>query len=173
MSQTLPDLLHTTPFTAQAVDRLAQVLRHRGWRLRTAESCTGGLIAATCTAFSGSSDWFDRGHVTYSNAAKTEDLGVPAGLIGAHGAVSAEVAQAMVQGLVAGAPQVVGVAVTGVAGPTGGTPDKPVGLVYLAWSVNGRVWAARHHWPGDRAAVRAATVECALQTLVHACEDHP
>jgi nicotinamide-nucleotide amidase len=173
MSQHPPSPLHVTPTTWATSHRLAAALRERGWQLRTAESCTGGLIAATCTALSGSSDWFDRSYVTYSNAAKTGDLGVPPGLIDAHGAVSVEVAQAMVMGLVRDTPGVVGVAVTGVAGPTGGSVDKPVGWVCTAWSVGGRVWTDAHQWPGDRAAVRAATVEHALATLVEACESGP
>lgn len=173
MSQPSPDPLYVTPATWTLGYRLAAALRERGWRLRTAESCTGGLIAATCTALSGSSDWFDRSYVTYSNAAKTGDLGVPPYLINTHGAVSVEVAQAMVMGLVRDTPRVAGVAVTGVAGPTGGTVDKPVGWVCMAWSVGGRVWTAAHQWPGDRAAVRAATVEHALMTLVEACESGP
>ena len=103
----------------------AQLLTH-GWMLATAESCTGGMIAAACTDLAGSSQWFERGFVTYSNAAKTEMLGVPAALIEAHGAVSEPVARAMATGAVARSHAQVAVAVTGVAGPTGGSAEKPV-----------------------------------------------
>jgi nicotinamide-nucleotide amidase len=167
------DPLALAPDTWAVCHRLADTLRQRGWLLRTAESCTGGLVAAACTALAGSSDWFDRAHVTYSNTAKAEDLAVPPGLIRDHGAVSGPVAEAMVQGLVRGQPGVVGLAVTGVAGPTGGSPDKPVGTVWFAWSVAGRVWSERRCWPGDRAAVRAATVVHALWVLEAACAAEP
>ena len=108
---------------------LAQALREGGLRLATAESCTGGLIAAACTAVAGSSDWFERGFVTYSNAAKTEAIGVDAALIAAHGAVSEEVALAMARGALAHSQADLAVAVTGIAGPGGATPGKPVGTV--------------------------------------------
>jgi nicotinamide-nucleotide amidase len=103
--------------------------------LATAESCTGGMIAAACTDLAGSSQWFERGFVTYSNEAKTELLGVPAGLIATHGAVSESVARAMALGAVAHSRAQVAVAVTGIAGPTGGTADKPVGTVWFGWNV--------------------------------------
>ena len=133
--------------------------------LATAESCTGGMIAAACTDLSGSSAWFDRGFVTYSNAAKTEMLGVDPALIAAHGAVSEPVARAMAAGAVAHARAQVAVAVTGVAGPTGGSTEKPVGMVWLAYAVGGTVHAEVQHFPGDRAAVRHATVAHALRRL--------
>lgn len=146
---------------------LAQALLARGWRLATAESCTGGLISATCTDLSGSSAWFDRGFVTYSNEAKQDSLGVPAELIQAHGAVSEPVARAMVQGALRHALADVAVAVTGVAGPSGGSPDKPVGTVWLAWGRrDGDVHAERHWFPGARSQVRQATVEQALRGLL-------
>lgn len=131
----------------------------------SAESCTGGLIAAACTDLAGSSVWFERGWVTYSNAAKTELLGVPAALIAHHGAVSEPVVRAMVEGAVAHSPAQVGVAVTGVAGPGGGSADKPVGTVWLGWCVAGQVRTECHHFEGDRAAVRQATVAHALGRL--------
>jgi nicotinamide-nucleotide amidase len=141
-------------------------LTHKyGLMLATAESCTGGLIAAACTDLAGSSAWFERGFVTYSNAAKTELLGVPAELIDTHGAVSEPVVRAMVQGAVAHSHAQVAVAVTGVAGPSGGSADKPVGTVWLGWHVNGSVTTECCHFPGDRAAVRAATVQRALARL--------
>lgn len=146
---------------------LAQQLRARGWRLSTAESCTGGLIAAACTDLAGSSDWFERGFVTYSNAAKTEQLSVASELIRTHGAVSEPVVRAMAQGALTHARAQVSVAVTGIAGPTGGSPEKPVGTVWLGWALpEGRVVSECQHFAGDRAAVRAATVRYALQRLL-------
>ena len=144
---------------------LGERLRARGWRMAAAESCTGGLIAAACTSVAGSSDWFERGFVTYSNEAKTELLGVPAALIAAHGAVSEEVARAMVAGALAKAPVQLAVAVTGIAGPGGAVPGKPVGTVWLGWGTAGGVQAERLQLAGDRAAVRHGTVQAALQRL--------
>jgi nicotinamide-nucleotide amidase len=151
---------------ADLVVRLAQVLTARGAMLATAESCTGGLIAAACTDLAGSSAWFERGFVTYSNAAKTDMLGVDPTSIERHGAVSEAVARAMVQGAVARSAARFAIAVTGVAGPGGGTPDKPVGTVWFAWSLDGRVHSERLCFGGDRAAVRAATVHHALERLL-------
>ena len=150
------------------VTQLAQALAGRGWMMTTAESCTGGLIAGACTELAGSSLWFDRGVVTYSNEAKVDLLGVPAELIAQHGAVSEPVAMAMAQGALAKSQAQIAVAVTGVAGPGGGSPDKPVGTVWLAWACHdGLVQAERHVFGGDRAAVRSATVRCALQGVLH------
>ena len=150
-----------------SVPVLADVLRVRGERLATAESCTGGLIAAACTELAGSSDWFERGFVTYSNEAKCELLGVDAALIAAHGAVSEPVALAMATGALAHSRADWAVAVTGIAGPGGGSAEKPVGLVWLAWCRRGGApEAERHVFPGDRAAVRAATVLQALHGLL-------
>jgi len=150
---------------AQIVQSLAAALTQRGWMMTSAESCTGGLIAAACTDLAGSSQWFERGFVTYSNAAKTELLGVPASLIALHGAVSEPVARAMAEGAIARSHAQASVAVTGVAGPTGGSADKPVGTVWLAWHVNGHTHSERCQFAGDRAAVRAATVRRALGQL--------
>ena len=144
---------------------LADLLRARGWRMATAESCTGGLIAAVCTSVAGSSDWFERGFVTYSNAAKQELLGVPEALIAGHGAVSEEVARAMVHGALHRAPVELAAAVTGIAGPGGAVPGKPVGTVWLAWGTRAAVHAQRLQLAGDRGAVRAATVLAALDRL--------
>jgi nicotinamide-nucleotide amidase len=152
--------------TPALVLELAELLQQQGRMMATAESCTGGLIAGACTDLSGSSNWFERGFVTYSNAAKTELLGVDAALIAAEGAVSEPVARAMAEGAVARSPAQVAVAVTGVAGPTGGSAEKPVGTVWFGWSVAGRVRTERRRFDGDRAAVRAATVHHALQTLL-------
>jgi nicotinamide-nucleotide amidase len=139
--------------------------------LATAESCTGGMIAAACTDLPGSSDWFERGFVTYSNEAKTESLGVDAALIAQHGAVSEIVARAMAFGAVRHSHASVSVAVTGVAGPTGGTPDKPVGTVWFAWQVDGRLSSETKRFDGDRAAVRRQTVDHALRRLVEKIEE--
>ena len=148
------------------VTRLADALRQRGQMMATAESCTGGLIAGACTELSGSSDWFERGFVTYSNAAKTELLGVPAALIDALGAVSEPVARAMAEGALARSHAGLSVAVTGVAGPTGGSADKPVGTVWLGWATPQGVFTERQRFDGDRAAVRRATVAHALAGLL-------
>jgi nicotinamide-nucleotide amidase len=136
-----------------------------GLFLATAESCTGGMIAAACTDLAGSSTWFDRGFVTYSNASKTEMLGVAPALIAQHGAVSEAVVRAMAAGALAHASAQVAVAVTGVAGPGGGSADKPVGTVWFGFALADQVHAECQHFPGDRAAVRAATVQHALRRL--------
>jgi nicotinamide-nucleotide amidase len=152
--------------TPQLVLGLARELKARGLMMATAESCTGGLIAGACTDVSGSSDWFERGFVTYSNAAKTELLGVPAELIALHGAVSEPVARAMAAGALAHSPAQLAVAVTGVAGPTGGSADKPVGTVWFGWATPAGTFTEHQHFDGDRAAVRAATVRHALAGLL-------
>jgi nicotinamide-nucleotide amidase len=145
---------------------LGQALRERGATLATAESCTGGLIAATCTSVAGSSDWFERGYVTYSNQAKIEMLGVDAAVIATHGAVSAEVACAMAEAACEHSRATFAVAVTGIAGPSGATPGKPVGTVWLAVAGNGRSTEVELlQLQGDRAAVREQTVQHALQRL--------
>ena len=150
-----------------AVAALADALRARGWRIATAESCTGGLIAAACTAIAGSSDWFERGFVTYSNDAKTGLLGVPAALIAQHGAVSAEVAQAMADGARSHAGVEMSVAVTGIAGPGGATPGKPVGTVWMAVAVQGaETRAVLLQLDGSRSDVRERTVDAALAALL-------
>ena len=150
-----------------AVLALARALRARGWKIATAESCTGGLIAAACTAVAGSSDWFERGFVTYSNEAKAESLGVPMALINAHGAVSAEVARAMADGALARSHATLAIAVTGIAGPGGAVPGKPVGTVWVALAQAGQPTQAELlNLSGDRAAVREQTVGHALQRLL-------
>jgi len=146
---------------------LGTALEARQWRCATAESCTGGLVAGAITAIAGSSAWFERGFVTYSNEAKAELLGVPPGLIDVHGAVSMPVARAMAEGALAHSPADLAVAITGVAGPGGGTADKPVGMVCLAWARRGgETDAVMLQLPGDRAAVRAAAVAAALRGLL-------
>jgi nicotinamide-nucleotide amidase len=137
--------------------------RARGWHVATAESCTGGLVAAALTAIPGSSDVVERGFVTYSNAAKSELLGVPPATISAHGAVSAEAASAMAQGALGRAAADLAVSVTGIAGPGGGSAAKPVGLVFFGLARrNGPCRTERHVLPGGRTAVRGAAVRLAL-----------
>jgi nicotinamide-nucleotide amidase len=153
----------TTPLL---VEQLAELLQQKKWFLATAESCTGGLIAGACTDLSGSSNWFERGFITYSNDAKTELLGVDAALLARRGAVSEQVALAMAQGALTHSHAQVAVAVTGVAGPTGGSRAKPVGTVWFGFAVPGQQLTEKMHFAGDRAAVRAATVHHALQRLV-------
>jgi nicotinamide-nucleotide amidase len=141
-------------------------LRRRGWQCATAESCTGGLAAGAITEIAGSSEWFDRGFVTYSNEAKQELLGVPEVTLRQHGAVSEPTARAMAEGALARSRAQLAVAITGVAGPGGGTPDKPVGMVCFAWARRGEgTRALTRHFPGDRAAVRRAAVIEALAGL--------
>ncbi|MDQ2927229.1 MAG: CinA family protein [Caldimonas sp.] len=153
------------------IERLAAALRSSGTRMATAESCTGGLIAAACTSVAGSSDWFERGFVTYSNEAKTEMLGIPTTLIARHGAVSAEVARAMAEGALTHSRASLAVAVTGIAGPGGATPGKPVGTVWIAIASAGQTAEATLlQATGDRAAVRRASVERALNLLIERCE---
>jgi nicotinamide-nucleotide amidase len=135
--------------------------------LTTAESCTGGMIAATCTDLAGSSTWFERGFVTCSNAAKTELLGIDALLIAKHGAVSEPVVRAMVLGALAQAHAQVALAVTGVAGPSGGSQEKPVGTVWLGWATPDQIVTEVCHFEGDRAAVRRSTVRHALARLAN------
>ena len=148
------------------VAALADALRQRGQMIATAESCTGGLIAGACTDLAGSSDWFDRGFVTYSNAAKTEMLGVDAALIAQDGAVSEPVVRAMASGALRASYAQWSVAVTGIAGPGGAVPGKPVGTVWLAIAHRDEVLLAeRLQLGGDRTAVREQTVQRALTQL--------
>ncbi len=153
--------------TEALVAQVAQALGSRGWRMATAESCTGGLIAARCTDRAGSSTWFERGFVTYSNEAKSELLGVEAQAIAREGAVSATVAQAMAQGALRHSHAQVAVAVTGIAGPGGAVPGKPVGTVWMGWAVQGEgAGSVLLQLDGDRAAIRNATVQAALRKVV-------
>ena len=155
-----------TPEMLRAATNLLAACRDRGLMLATAESCTGGLIAAVLTEIAGSSDVVDRGFVTYSNSAKTEMLGVAPELIEAHGAVSAQVAASMAAGALLRSTAALTIAVTGVAGPGGGTKSKPIGTVWFGLGVRGRDTATeRQVFPGDRAAVRQATVAHALAML--------
>ena len=157
--------LDTSALEANLTQISLELLKH-SHLLATAESCSGGMIAAACTDLAGSSQWFERGFVTYSNAAKVEMLGVPAALIEQEGAVSEAVARAMADGALAHSQAHVSLAVTGVAGPTGGSEAKPVGTVWFAWCVGGETHSEMQHFAGDRAAIRAATVRYALQRLL-------
>jgi len=148
---------------------LADALRQAGFKVATAESCTGGLIASACTTVAGSSDWFERGFVTYSNEAKTEMLGVSPALIDAHGAVSEPVAKAMAEGAIAHSHAQLAVAVTGIAGPGGGSPGKPVGTVWMTLARTGAATRSELlQLSGDRRAIREQTVRSALARLVEA-----
>ena len=146
----------------QVADRL---LKHRQ-KVCTAESCTGGLIAKTFTDLAGSSDWFERGFVTYSNQAKNEMLAVPASLIEDYGAVSEAVATAMASGALRHSRADFSIAVTGVAGPGGGSDEKPVGTVWIALASADQLVAKRYQFDGDRQAVRATTLLTALEALL-------
>ncbi len=151
----------------QLAVRVGARLQARRWMLATAESCTGGGVAAALTEIAGSSAWFERGFVTYSNEAKTEMLGVPRDLIEQHGAVSEEVAQAMALGAVQRSRAQIALAITGVAGPGGGTLAKPVGLVCFGWASGSLTQTVEtKHFSGDRAAVRQAAVTHALQGVL-------
>ena len=157
--------------TRKTID-LLDACRRRGWTLATAESCTGGLIAATLTEVAGSSDVVDRGFVTYSNQAKTDMLRVRSALISRYGAVSEQVAKAMAEGAIGHSNADLAVSVTGIAGPGGATPDKPVGQVFIGIAIrDGEVTAERCMFNGDRRSVRRQTVERALDLLAeHAAE---
>lgn len=146
--------------------KLAERLISLKWQMTTAESCTGGLIAALCTDLAGSSAWFERGFVTYSNDAKTQMLGVPSTLLATHGAVSDAVAQAMALGAVNRSLAQVSVAVTGIAGPTGASAEKPVGTVWFAWCIQGAVFTECLHFDGTRHQIRQATTSHALAGLL-------
>lgn len=144
--------------------------RAHGIRIAVAESCTGGVVAAAMTAIAGASDVFDRGFVTYSNEAKTDMLGVPAELIAWHGAVSAPVAESMARGAISHSRAKLSVAVTGIAGPSGGSAQKPVGTVYVAVALHDWVRVEKYALDGDRAAIRAAAMHKALEMMIEALE---
>jgi nicotinamide-nucleotide amidase len=149
--------------------RIIDVLRAKGWKLATAESCTGGMVAAALTDIAGSSDVFDRGFVTYSNLSKAEMLGVVPALIATHGAVSSQVACAMSEGALLYSKAQISVAITGVAGPGGGTAEKPVGLVHFSVAANGLPTAHSEIRFGDigRSQVRAMARDYALQLVLN------
>ncbi|HXA47507.1 MAG TPA: CinA family protein [Burkholderiaceae bacterium] len=147
--------------------QVGRELQARGWLLATAESCTGGGVAQAITEIAGSSEWFDCGFVTYSNASKNEMLDVPAALFAQHGMVSEEIAGAMAEGAIANSNAHVSLSTTGIAGPGGAVPGKPVGTVCFGWRVNEHTHTERLVFSGDRQAVRRQTVVHALQGLLH------
>jgi nicotinamide-nucleotide amidase len=152
------------------VDRLAALLLRRGAKVAAAESCTGGWIAKTFTDMPGSSAWFEYGFVTYGDNAKQDLLAVDPAMLELHGAVSEPVALAMARGAVVRSGAEFALAVTGIAGPDGGSADKPVGTVWFAWAADGRVEAECHQLQGDRDTVRRQTVTRALQGMVQRVE---
>jgi nicotinamide-nucleotide amidase len=162
---TCPDRLR------ELAEQAGKHLFSQGRRLATAESCTGGWLAKTLTDLAGSSQWFERGYVTYSNAAKVGDLKVSVGTLERHGAVSEETAREMAAGALVASGADVAIAITGVAGPSGGSADKPVGTVWFAVAVRGSggaidLDARRQNFPGDRDAIRRESVRFALELLV-------
>ncbi|HRK79755.1 MAG TPA: CinA family protein [Thiobacillus sp.] len=155
----------------QLAAELGDKLRARSWMLATAESCTGGWVGQLLTALPGSSQWYERGFITYANAAKTEMLGVPAELIEAHGAVSEEIASAMAAGALAHSHAQATLAISGIAGPGGGTPQKPVGLVCYGWALaDGTVMSSTCRLDGDREEIRSRAVAAALRGLIDLLE---
>ncbi|QWD81833.1 CinA family protein [Polynucleobacter sp. MWH-S4W17] len=145
---------------------LAEILLSRNWLVSLAESCTGGLVSATLTELAGSSEWFERGYITYSNEAKTECLDVPARLIESYGAVSEPVAKAMAEGARINSGSNVAISITGIAGPSGGTTEKPVGTVCFGWATENQTFTKTVHFDGDRQAVRRQATEFALTELI-------
>lgn len=157
---------HSTDDLVKLAMQVGQRLQACKWQLATAESCTGGMVAAAITDIAGSSAWFDRGFVTYSNQAKTDLLGVSSSLIENHGAVSETVAQAMAAGALAASQAHIALSVTGIAGPGGGSPLKPVGMVCFAWTTAQRTHQETCHFKGNRQAVRLQAALHTLQTLL-------
>ncbi len=153
----------------ELAERLGRGLLAQNAQVTTAESCTGGGIAEAITRIAGSSAWFEAGYVTYSNLQKTRQLGVPEALFGSVGAVSREVVEAMARGARRASGARLAVAVSGVAGPGGGSPEKPVGTVWLAWADGENLFAERRQFDGDRQSVREQTVEAALVGLIALC----
>ncbi len=145
---------------------LAEILLSRNWTVSLAESCTGGLVSATLTKLAGSSEWFERGYITYSNEAKTECLDVPAQLIESHGAVSEPVAKAMAEVARINSRSNVAISITGIAGPSGGTIEKPVGTVCFGWATENQTLTKTIHFDGDRQAVRQQATEFALTEFI-------
>jgi len=150
--------------------RVGRVLRHRGYTLAVAESCTGGLLGGTLTRVPGSSAYFLGGVIAYHNRIKQELLGVPDTVLDHFGAVSEPVAVLMAEGVRLRLGADLGVGITGIAGPTGGTPEKPVGLVWIGLSLHGRTHAFRHRFDGDREAIRKQSVQAALQHILDTLE---
>lgn len=159
--------------TMELAVRVGQVLRDHGLMLTTTESCTGGGVARTITEIAGSSAWFDCGFITYSNASKMHLLQVPEAVLAQHGAVSQETAAAMCQGALANSKASVALSTTGIAGPDGGTSDKPVGLVCFGWAVCTQIHTEQMIFSGDRHAVREQSVAYALQGLLNILDTAP
>lgn len=156
----------------EKVEKLTSALIKKGWMMAVAESCTGGMIASAITDRAGSSSVFDRGFITYSNESKEELLNVSREILENQGAVSSECAAAMAQGALARSHARIAVAVTGIAGPGGGTPEKPVGLVYIVWAIQGGMLRTEKFiFPGSRADIRAATVDAALSGLISCLDE--
>ena len=145
---------------------LSQILLSKNWTIALAESCTGGLVCATLTELAGSSEWFERGYITYSNEAKAECLDVPFQLIESHGAVSEEVAKAMAVGARINSGSNVSISITGIAGPTGGSAEKPVGTVCFGWSTENQTVTKTMLFDGDRQRIRQHATEFALTELI-------
>ena len=158
------------PSFTPLIQQLAQGLLAKGFKIALAESCTGGLLAAQLTSLAGSSDWFERGFVTYSNQAKEESIGVPKEFIERHGAVSEEVARAMAEGVLIHSLAQVSVAITGIAGPGGGSANKPVGMVCFAWGMqeNNLIQIRSHtkQFSGDRQSIREQACVYAIESLL-------
>ena len=151
----------------QLATELGEKLRARGWTLATAESCTGGWVGQLITALPGSSHWYERGFITYANVAKVEMLGVPAEILAAHGAVSEETASAMAAGALSHSHAQAALAISGIAGPSGGTPQKPVGLVCYGWALaDGTLMSSTCRLSGDREEIRSRAVAAALRGLI-------
>lgn len=148
------------------VPSIGRILVEKGWTMSTAESCTGGLVAATLTDFSGSSAWFSGAIVAYSNEIKMAHLNVPETAILEHGAVSEPTVRAMAEGICKAMETEVGISLSGIAGPTGGTPDKPVGTVWMGWHVNGKTYAEKFVFSGDRMDVKQKSLEKVLERLL-------
>lgn len=145
---------------------LSEILLSKAWTISLAESCTGGLVCATLTELAGSSNWFERGYITYSNEAKTQCLDVPSALIESHGAVSEQVAKAMAEGARIHSGSNVAVSITGIAGPTGGSIEKPIGTVCFGWATENQVLTKTMRFDGDRQMVRQQATEFALTELI-------
>ncbi|SEF85726.1 CinA family protein [Nitrosomonas ureae] len=167
MTRETPDFDHDQDLFDLAV-RVGENLMQRGWMLVTAESCTGGWVGQAVTAVAGSSIWYDRGFITYSNRSKCEMLGVQSALLDQFGAVSPQTAQAMVTGALTRSHAQIGLSITGIAGPAGGTAKKPVGMVCFAWaSKDGSVQHETHHFKGNRESIRRSAVTTALRGILH------
>lgn len=158
------------PSLASLALKAGSALSSRGWHLALAESCTGGGLAAAITSVSGSSAWFEEGVVAYANQVKVRALGVEQALLDSQGAVSEGVALAMARGIHSRSGAELAIATTGIAGPTGGSDDKPVGLVWFGYAVAGRVWAEACRFSGSRSQIREQAVRHALRKVVEICE---